>query len=137
MIWFGTIGTIYPIGYTNSNSTTAPRSTITMGNPAAPTTTTTTTVFSLYNGPNDSGQEVFTWIAATNTTSFSGDISPAVTYLYEKNLIPVNKYVSNPPSFPSEILAATFNPLHSNPEYPLSLLSLSLLKMTRSVANAW
>jgi hypothetical protein len=36
---------------------------------------------SLYYDTNGQGQEVFTWIAAQNTTSFSGDISPLITSL--------------------------------------------------------
>jgi xyloglucan-specific endo-beta-1,4-glucanase len=47
----------------------------------------------LYQGPNDNGQHVFSWVADANLTSFAGDISPLVHYLWRHNLVLATNYI--------------------------------------------
>lgn len=60
----------------------------------------------MYNGPNNNGQQVFTWVASTNTTSFSGDLSPGIKYLWQNDLIPEKNFLGVV-QFGTETLHAT------------------------------
>jgi xyloglucan-specific endo-beta-1,4-glucanase len=47
----------------------------------------------LYQGPNDNGQHVFSWVANSNQTMFEGDISPLVHYLWRNGLVLSANYI--------------------------------------------
>lgn len=47
----------------------------------------------LYQGPNDNGQQVFSWVAKSNQTVFEGDISPLVHYLWRNGLVLASNYI--------------------------------------------
>lgn len=60
----------------------------------------------MYDGPNDKGQQVFTWVASTNTTTFSGDLSPGIKYLWQNGFVPENNFLGVV-QFGTETLHAT------------------------------
>ena len=62
----------------------------------------------LYNGANDNGQHVFSWVADKNMTSFNGDLSPSIEYLWRHGLIRANNYLGIL-QFGTETLHATSN----------------------------
>jgi len=47
----------------------------------------------LYQGSNDNGQHVFTWVASSNQTVFDGDVSPLVHYLWRNGLVLAANYI--------------------------------------------
>lgn len=47
----------------------------------------------LYQGSNDNGQYVFSWVAKSAQTVFDGDISPLVHYLWRNGLVLAANYV--------------------------------------------
>ncbi|KAF2830177.1 concanavalin A-like lectin/glucanase [Ophiobolus disseminans] len=81
MVWIGQYGSILPIGASNVNMEKLPKQTIGKE------------TFTLYQGPNDNGQHVFSWVAGSNRTEFEGDISPLLHYLWRKGLILATNYI--------------------------------------------
>jgi xyloglucan-specific endo-beta-1,4-glucanase len=47
----------------------------------------------LYQGSNDNGQHVFSWVASSNHTVFNDDISPLIHYLWRNGLILASNYI--------------------------------------------
>jgi hypothetical protein len=47
----------------------------------------------LYQGQNQRGTDVFTWVANTDKTSFAGDISPLLQYLWRNGLVSAGSYL--------------------------------------------
>lgn len=47
----------------------------------------------LYQGPNDNGQYVFSWVADANMTDFDADISPLIHYLWRHGMVLAANYV--------------------------------------------
>jgi len=47
----------------------------------------------LFQGPNDNGQQVFSWVSSSNHTEFDGDISPLVHYLWRNGLVVAANYI--------------------------------------------
>ncbi|KAJ9157977.1 Endoglucanase cel12A [Pleurostoma richardsiae] len=76
MIWIGSIGSPWPIGY-STNRTCFKQA---VGD----------VEFILYQGQNSGGTNVFSWVAATNETVFNDDISPLLQYLWRNDLVPSN-----------------------------------------------
>jgi len=67
MVWFGKFGAAtQPLGF---------------GSTVALTESINGTTFNLYFAANGVGQQVFTWVAADNTTTFAGDLSPLIRKL--------------------------------------------------------
>ncbi|KAG8531809.1 uncharacterized protein KY384_003445 [Bacidia gigantensis] len=81
MIWIGTVGGVQPF---HSQNTSDP-----------PTFDLSGTTFSLFMGPNQSNQTVFTWLASSNLTSLAPghDFSPLLRYLYQHDLLPASTYL--------------------------------------------
>ncbi|KAH7082062.1 concanavalin A-like lectin/glucanase domain-containing protein [Paraphoma chrysanthemicola] len=82
MVWIGKFGSILPIG---ANATTDVN-TLPMEKVGGRT-------FHLYQGPNDNGQYVFSWVSDANITDFDADISPLVHYLWRHGMVLAANYV--------------------------------------------
>ncbi|KAK3939333.1 concanavalin A-like lectin/glucanase domain-containing protein [Diplogelasinospora grovesii] len=76
MIWLGYVGTPVPLGFSSKRTCFNQM----LG----------TLEFILYQGKNSRGTDVFTWMATTNETSFSAEISPLLQYLWRNGLVPSN-----------------------------------------------
>ncbi|KAF1848128.1 glycoside hydrolase family 12 protein [Cucurbitaria berberidis CBS 394.84] len=82
MVWIGKFGTILPIGASSTiRANRLHKQKI--GKES----------FTLYQGPNDNGQYVFTWVAGSNKTYFEGDVSPLVHYLWRHGMILAANYI--------------------------------------------
>jgi len=82
MIWIGTIGSAKPIGYSTSSAISGKLS---LGK----------TAFTLYTGLNSNGQQVYSWLAASNITYFDEDVSPLIHYLWRHGMISENVYLGS------------------------------------------
>ncbi|KAL9100850.1 MAG: hypothetical protein Q9163_003816 [Psora crenata] len=81
MIWIGTVGGTQPFHSLNTSD--------------PPTQRLDGTTFSLFVGPNQSNQTVYTWLADKNLTSLSAgtDFSPLLRYLYRNDLLPASTFL--------------------------------------------
>ncbi|KAL6704481.1 hypothetical protein ACN47E_008225 [Coniothyrium glycines] len=82
MVWLGKFGSILPIGATASADTKQ-----------LPKMKLGKEEFTLYQGPNDNGQQVYSWVAGSNQTVFEEDISPLVHYLWRNGLVLAANYI--------------------------------------------
>ncbi|KAF2023998.1 concanavalin A-like lectin/glucanase [Setomelanomma holmii] len=82
MVWIGKFGSILPIG---ANATTDVNT--------LPKQKIDGRTFHLYQGPNDNGQYVFSWVADKNITDFDADISPLIHYLWRNGMVLASNYV--------------------------------------------
>jgi xyloglucan-specific endo-beta-1,4-glucanase len=106
MVWMGQFGYANAIG---ANITKTP-----------PTYELNGTTFSLYTGPNGNGQTVFSWLAASNITSFNFDISPLFDYLTSHNLLPATTYLGSV-QYGTEAFHATSNVTFSASNFNLKV----------------
>ncbi|RDW82739.1 hypothetical protein BP6252_03851 [Coleophoma cylindrospora] len=81
MVWQAAYGGVSPIGYTSSVSATAP--TLKVGG----------TTYTLYHGTNTNNQSVYSWYPSKNMTSFNADVSPLLSYLWQKEYIEESLYL--------------------------------------------
>jgi len=79
------------------------------------------TQFSLYNGVNSAGQQVFTWVASQNTTQFNGDVSPLIKQLSTITGGPTDQTYLGYYAFGSEVFYATGNMTLSVPKMGLEV----------------
>lgn len=79
MIWIGTVGTPWPIGYSTNRSCYTQK----LGG----------VTFTLYIGQNSNNATVYTWHTATNQTGFFEDVSPLLQYLWRNNLVDADAYL--------------------------------------------
>lgn len=75
----------------------------------------------LYYGTNGVGQNVFTWLAAENTTSFQGDVKQLITQLSTVPGGPTGQTYLGYFAFGSEIFYAGGNMTFSVPKLSLSV----------------
>lgn len=108
MVWLGQYGlATQPLGLSSTPADTA---------------SVNGTTFNLYHGANQQGQQVFTWIADGNQTTFVGDVSPLVKRLANiENGPPSNTYMGYM-AFGSETLYASAG----NVTFSVSQLTLEI-----------
>ncbi|KAH7371627.1 concanavalin A-like lectin/glucanase domain-containing protein [Pyrenochaeta sp. MPI-SDFR-AT-0127] len=82
MVWIGKFGSILPIGAKDIVDVRK-----------LPVQKIGKEIFKLYQGPNDNGQHVFSWVASSNLTEFEGDLSPLVHYLWRHGLVLAANYI--------------------------------------------
>jgi hypothetical protein len=75
----------------------------------------------LYYGTNGVGQNVFTWLASDNTTSFQGDVSPLITRLANVPGGPTGVTYLGYVAFGTEIFYAGQNMTFSVPKMALAI----------------
>ncbi|KAH7382006.1 concanavalin A-like lectin/glucanase domain-containing protein [Cadophora sp. MPI-SDFR-AT-0126] len=107
MIWLSEVGGKKPIGFSSS-----------IKNP--PKYKLNNTSFTLYSGSNSNGQHVFGWLASPNMTSFKGDISPLLHYLWRHKLIDDANYLGIV-QFGTETFHSTSDVVFSAHNYNLSI----------------
>jgi xyloglucan-specific endo-beta-1,4-glucanase len=73
----------------------------------------------LYQGPNDNGQYVFSWVADANITDFDADISPLIHYLWRHGMVLAANYVGVV-QFGTEQKHATSNVTFSVDDFAIS-----------------
>ncbi|KAK4099016.1 glycoside hydrolase family 12 protein [Parathielavia hyrcaniae] len=108
MIWLGKIGWAQPLGYGTNGSSHAR---VTVGY----------TQFTLYYGMNQRGTAVFTWVAGSNQTSFAGDVSPLLHYLWQNGFVSPASHVGVV-GFGSETFHAAGNVTFSSLRYQVQVL---------------
>jgi len=109
MIWLGRFGpSTIPLGFEWG---LAPKDTATINR----------VQFSLYYGTNGVGQNVFTWLAADNTTSFKGDVKQLITQLSTVPGGPTAQTYLGYFAFGSEIFYAGSNMTFSVPKLSLAV----------------
>ncbi|KAF2134356.1 glycoside hydrolase family 12 protein [Dothidotthia symphoricarpi CBS 119687] len=82
MVWIGKFGSILPIGASDNGQTSK-----------LPTQNIGKEKFTLYQGANDNGQQVFSWLSNSNKTEFEGDLSPLVHYLWRHGFVLAANYI--------------------------------------------
>jgi xyloglucan-specific endo-beta-1,4-glucanase len=75
----------------------------------------------LYTGPNGNGQTVFTWLAGSNITTFSKDISPLFNYLTQHDLLPNTTYLGIV-QFGTETFHSTSNVTFSASDFSMKVV---------------
>lgn len=78
----------------------------------------------LYSQPNGAGQDVYTWLASGNITSFDEDISPMVLYMVKAGIINSTEYLGIV-EFGTETFHSSANVSFSVTDYNLSISSTS------------
>ncbi|KAJ2898765.1 putative Glycoside Hydrolase Family 12 [Zalerion maritima] len=73
MIWLGLFGKPWPLGYSKE--------------PKYPAQTLGGVDFNLYDGMNERGQTVLTWVAAENVTEFDAEVLPLIEYLLDNDFV--------------------------------------------------
>ncbi|KAK3368522.1 concanavalin A-like lectin/glucanase domain-containing protein [Podospora didyma] len=108
MVWLGKFGPAQPLGAGSEKRTCFSQ-------------TAGDTSFTLYQGRNARGTDVFTWVAATNQTSFAADISPLLQYLWRNGLVSAAAHVGLV-SFGSEAYHARDNVTFSATDFAMNLV---------------
>jgi xyloglucan-specific endo-beta-1,4-glucanase len=75
----------------------------------------------LYSGANSAGQTVYSWLAASNITSFNANVAPLIHALWQKNFIPQSIYLGTF-QFGTETFHATDNVTFSASDYYFNIL---------------
>lgn len=77
--------------------------------------------FSLYDGYNDGGQHVFSWLAHQNLTSTDADYAPLMKYLWQQNLLPGDLWMGQL-AFGTEVLHSADVTIFSLDDYDMELI---------------
>ncbi|KAK0718525.1 concanavalin A-like lectin/glucanase domain-containing protein [Lasiosphaeria miniovina] len=108
MIWLAKFGSAQPLGFSPK------RTCFTQELGGIP--------FVLYEGRNGRGTDVFTWVAATNETGFTADISPLLQYLWRNGLVSADSNVGLV-SFGSEAYHSRGNVTFSASRFDMHLVT--------------
>ncbi|KAK4210678.1 concanavalin A-like lectin/glucanase domain-containing protein [Rhypophila decipiens] len=109
MFWLGMFGYAQPLGYGKNKECFA---SLVIGDAE----------FTLYQGRNERGTNVFSWVSNTTRTSFAGEVSPLLEYLWRNGLISGETNIGLV-SFGSEAFISSGNVTFSATDFRISLVT--------------
>ncbi|KAK3504390.1 concanavalin A-like lectin/glucanase domain-containing protein [Neurospora crassa] len=110
MIWVGKFGHAEPLGFDANMTKTC--FTQTIGDAE----------FVLYQGHNERGTDVFTWVASANQTTFTAEVSPLLQYLWRNGLVSAKSHLGLV-SFGSEAYHSEGTVTFSASEFDMDLVT--------------